>query len=313
MIPLYLPNAAPKLPEALTSLHWKEVQTTAEERLRGFLEVHDDCEVMLVDRATHGLELLFLHFRERYGLHVIRIPNRTYRSVQDAAISAGFAAIQYDSSIKVAPSADYLAVPSTLGGLAIDSVWSRSSHPCVIDCAHTAFPGMFRDPQPLPLHTAAVLSFYPTKPLGAFGGGAIVARRELVAALRPWSEPGAGPCRFYYPQTVQSFGVTMRVLEYERSSKEWYQQLKRRWVAAAGMLLGKFSLRPAWSAKTPASPHLLAVTGRRDRLRDLATVCRVRQIETGAHYPPLNGRGEPHVTVPFWSSEFIQMLEEHGV
>jgi hypothetical protein len=305
MIPLYNPLPTPPLPANLTTLQWDRAQTEVEGRLREFLDVGPELDVMLVDRATHGLEVVFRLLRERLGLHAIRIPNRTYRAAKDAAQSAGFTEVQTVADIRIRPAPVYLAVPTTLGGLAIPDVLDpTTTGPAVVDAAHTCFPGMFSGVR-LSAVQAAVLSFYPTKPMGAFGGGAVVGALPLIESLRPHVSPGPGPCKFYYPQTVQSAGILARITTY---SEAMSRSLIEAWQASAGLIFAKFGLRPAWSKAVPTSPHMLAVTGSEEARMKLFEFCGCHQIETGAHYPPLNGRGRPHISVPFWSAEFLQLL-----
>ena len=89
-IPLYDPLPAPPIPPTLTRTHYQDMAREAEQTLHAFLGLPPEVGVLLVDRATHGLELCF---RALAALHThqlsVVLPKCTFRSVRDAAELAG--------------------------------------------------------------------------------------------------------------------------------------------------------------------------------------------------------------------------------
>ena len=107
------------------------------------------------------------------------MPKCTFRSVRDAAEAAGCLTGSTEKE-KIAGDIPKLpddcaditiTVPTTLGGTIPYANRMPEGRMVVYDCAHTCHPVMFEGISFEPGHFA-VLSFYPTKPAGAFGGGA---------------------------------------------------------------------------------------------------------------------------------------------
>lgn len=302
MIPLYdVKPLSP--PSSITLRHWQSEAELAEWVLRQFLSLDVDADVLLLDRATHGLELAM---NRTYSGHDFIIPCRTYRAAWDAVTSYPR---RLSSHSQMRPGSLSVVVSTTLGGTR--PVWLGSTYPFVYDCAHTCYKNMlkgvvFGDEQFL------VLSFYPTKPLGAYGGGALIGSHRTIKQLRPQAWPlDDTSCRFYYPQSVQSWGIRQRAAEWD---EEHWSTRRRLWADIADWIFDRYDLEFAWPQPVGAvmeTPHLLALRG--PDVGRLRQDCAIQRIETGNHYPPLDGSDGPkHVTVPFHTVEVIDRLQKHG-
>jgi len=321
-IPLYAPTTVPWLPSHLQDIHWKDAAKEAEDALHDWLRLPSHIGVLLVDRATHALELAFdqLCTCDR---HTIVLPERTFRAVHDAASSSdAVQAIEFNPicdcswlSEGWAMREDCVYVPSTLGGTAIDLRWCRYNMAIVYDCAHTAYPDMFKD-FPWAPYRLAVMSFFPTKPLGAFGGGALIGPKDNIERLRPlaWPITWSRPCRFYYPQTVQSAGLIARI-------DSWLEQRRAyqggMWAKTATAVETLFGVQPCWCqgegwsrwiSRVPASPHLLTYA----HTPALFKACVRANLQTGSHYPDLRGDGTDtaRISIPWHTPEVAKRLRE---
>lgn len=316
-IPLYEPKDPPKLPDQMQQVHWKDAAIEAERALHRWLNLPPDVHVLLVDRATHALELAFMTL---YAHEQLVLPQRTFRAVRDAARDAQHVCYVNlcdcswrDPGWACAPDSVY--VPTTLGGTAIDPRWftRHIGTPVVYDCAHTAYPGMFKD-FVWGSRNLAVLSFFPTKPLGAFGGGALIGRAGWIEHLRAiaWPTEWRTICRFWYPQTAQSYGLISRIQSWDERHR---MRLRTKWAILVTWLCNHMGVEPCWRQGTegdlwfdasPTSPHLLAYP----RTPALEQACAEANLETGSHYPRLYGDGtdRDYITIPFWSDEVVRRL-----
>lgn len=319
-IPLYRPLDVPSLPAHMQQIHWRDAATEAEDALHAWLDLPVDVGVLLVDRATHALELAFDHLADREHPTVV-LPLRTFRAVKDAVRSV---CRPIDTAYNPACDCSWsmagwvmregcVYVPTTLGGMAIDDRWFRRGMSLVYDCAHTAYPDMFKS-FCWTARRLAVLSFFPTKPLGAFGGGALIGYHDVLERIRPlaWPTEWTTACKFYYPQTVQSCGLINRIDNYRLVDNTVLRQM---WAQTAGLIAREFNVDPRWhqgseaclwSEAAPASPHLLSYW----RMPILEKACRLANLETGAHYPRFAGDGADTdcISIPFHSTEILERL-----
>ena len=289
----------------LQRIHWREAAGVAEDELRRFLGLTDEWDVVLYDRATHALEAAI------GSLSPIRVilPANTYRAADDAALLAGKDPEFVDSPLGVVdPDRQAITVPTPLWG---QEPWFTDDvgQMVVLDCAHVCYENMFRElPPPAPdRFWCAVLSFFPTKPCGAFGGGALIISRQFSSELRrhAWPIDAAWTCAFDYPATVQSVAIRRR-LEWEKTEdaqRYWdeqqtqYQDLLN-WLRSEGFA--------PILVTAPIRPHLLPV----HYDEQLEQLCKNARIEYGRHYPTLPYCAEhPFLTIPFWTPEVVARLQ----
>lgn len=303
-IPLFEPK--PLFPPSMIpARHWRDEAELTEVVLRRFLGLDDHVGILLMDRATHALELAFDQYDRDETTFLI--PRRTYRAAWDAAEYLDREAIDYVQPTPELEELGEVVVPTTLGGTRPCHI--KSYLPFVYDCAHTTYPNMFRDV----IFTDkqfAVLSFYPTKPLGAYGGGALIGDAEVIKRLRPkaWPIEDRIPCEFTYPQSIQSWGIRQRIAEWDR--KGW-TRARLLWARVASEICTHYGLEYAWPQPDDAvieTPHLLAFRGPGVEL--LSRHCESARIECGTHYPPVDGSdGCLHITIPFHTVEVIDRLQ----
>jgi hypothetical protein len=282
------------IPVDITTFHWEGHARWTENDLGRFLGLGADAGVLLVDRATHAIQLAL----ESLSQPSVILPRATYRAAEDAALRAG-KNVYYADKVQFPPeTAGGIAVPTTLGGTR--PVYLGTDGPFVYDCAHTCYPDMFQGVAFTP-EQFAVLSFYPTKPLGALGGGALIGDLDTIEALRPraWPVLRGEYCDFFYPQTVQSWAISERIGNWDEA---FWKDARADWAATADWVMERYGLNFAWSqpaGATMESPHLLSFTGDSATVRQLRRDCRNVNIETGIHYPSLCSWGVDNTSVPF--------------
>ena len=256
-------------------------------------------QVLLTDRATRAIYLALDFLSRCHGVETALFPKWTYRCVEDMARCVGLdtcLACTPNGQIMSECDADEVAIPTTLGGSApLQSMLVRYPR-LIYDCAHTCYEGMF-DGWEFEHAQLAVLSFYPTKPRGCFGGGALIGAPEVISNLRATVYPKVNqPCEFYYPQSVQSYGIMERLEETDPDTaafKEVYY-----WFVDRGHEV-RF---PDFHAP---SPHLLGL----QCSADLAALLNGTEVEIGYHYPSLDSRRfSETITVPVWTSEWLDRL-----
>jgi hypothetical protein len=299
-IPLYDPICklpAPPIAELHTT-HWRVEQLRTQEFLAEWLGVENWGGVLLFDRATHAIRAAIDIFGLGKGLVVI--PRETYR----AAIDAAHEAFQ---DVELWPGADILSatdpgrvyIPTWLWGQ-----WPQNTQPplhsvFIHDCAHVCYPNMFRGWSWR--NTAAVLSFFPTKPCGAFGGGALIGHmRQLQEAASLYFPLDLGrTCTFDYPATIQSWGIRERCqrwdADYWNQQRELYHAVEY-WLIDHGF---KTQIH-----RLPITPHLLPFK----RTPELEALCKEAGLETGWHYPDLLTGEVTNITIPFWTGEVLDRL-----
>lgn len=306
--PLYCPPPL-RLSEAdlrrATQVHWSVLASECESRLKDFLAVPPGIGIMLLDRATHALEAAFLRtaLRIRRGTYTetrVLIPRETYRAAQDAALQHPMGlsvalAEHPDLAGQVLTDQD-IGVPTTLGGTKIQNVWLRYSN-CVVDAAHTGYRHMFAGLSDW--KGFCVLSFFPTKPLGAWGGGALVGPQGDIDEIRATVYPidCDVSASFDYPAGVQSLGIMQRLCEWSPEPGYAHQLT----VAALCRVLEPLGFLQRWGPLV--TPHVLSFhhddPGKMLVLRLLMTRL---GYETGDHYAPLGKgwrNGENQITLPF--------------
>lgn len=308
MISLYPKRKSPVVPRNLASQHWEDIARRAEDRLHSWLNLPDTVSVLLLDRATHALEACCGFLKSTCKVKEILIPRMTYRAVRDAARNCNFT-VRCAETYNIVPEegdAPMIYVPTTLGGgMPRRECWGHNQY-VVYDCAHTCHPWMFEG-APWEAGHFAVLSFYPTKPCGAFGGGAIIGRRSFIEDMRPqfWPTELKTSCIFYYPQTVQSHGIIWALDAFSYSY--WKKQVAYM-LDCAGMIediWGKEAVFPR-ASEVLLTPHLLSVP----YIRELHGVCKELDLETGRHYPDLVTHISHNLSVPFWNDALHKALED---
>jgi hypothetical protein len=308
-IRLYDPDrqAAP-VPLGITGTHWQGAAEMAELKLKQFLGLGSAYGVLLTDRATHAIELALFWMRQQMLAEVAWLPTRTYRAVWDAAFRAlveprTTLTNGHIQPLKHTPQA---VIPTTLGGV---RPWPRlleTKSAVVMDCAHTCYPGMLKDVHFGPMSFVA-LSFYPTKPAGMFGGGALIGRSPIINAIRAWAWPVANTwCAYYYPQTVQSFGIIHRIRHWDA---EYWDGQVRLYRQLAELVQTKFDVPVFFgSPDRIETPHVLTFMDKDLKLAKVAEQC---GLEFGSHYPPL-GKNDDYgrfTSLPFWTDEVHERLE----
>lgn len=295
LIPLYDPHCQlpdPPLQE-LHRTHWKTMQERAQEFLTEWLSVENDGGVLLFDRCTHALWAgIWAVCPET---NAVWVPPNTYRAAKDAALMAERRVVH-----GVEPSD--VRVPTYLWGEAPPTALvSGMSDWEIHDCAHVCYPGMFRGWKWE--RTMAALSFFPTKPCGAFGGGALIGPSVLLDLIRPGHFPidPKVECTFTYPATIQSWGIIERCRRFDETywarQRVLYSEL-RNWLCAYGFT-------PA-GPQAVVTPHLLPFR----RTPELERLCERAGLETGQHYPRLDTGQVENITIPFWSDEVLTRLNK---
>jgi len=309
-IALYDPHRGGDLgiinPRFLQTVHWMDAAREAEAKLREFLELGPHWGLVLMDRATHVLGHMVRYFMDRDGTDVI-LPRNTYRAAYDVSWMVD-STFEDDPLGNVKPTTDAMTVPTPLWGQAPFPRTRLSGQFVVMDCAHVCYPGMFANLEP-PRPDAfwsAVLSFFPTKPCGAFGGGALILPAGAADVLRNVAWPiTKEDSSFDYPATVQSVGL-MRRLEWEQTAEAndyWFNQ-RAKYQALLNWLRNE-GFAPLLQ-DAPIRPHLLPVyhTPRLERL------CQEAELTYGRHYPSLPDRNEePFITIPFWTDDVLKRLQ----
>lgn len=308
--PLYCPHPLLLSPEELTrasQVHWSILAKECEEVLREYLSVPSGVSVLMVDKCTHALTEAMAHLKVRLGVGTARIPRSTYRATCDAARMAGLKIELVDRVDDINTFDEHAVnVPVTLGGSAVWWRWLEQEN-VVVDAAHTGYRDMFASAHNW--RALVCLSFFPTKPLGAFGGGAIIGPEQVVEHIRqqtgpfnPWIQS-----TFTYPQGIQSIGLMHRL----RSPCTWMDHMH--WKLNANSIQDilqphGFSLR--WGFQVP---HVLSFTH-----KDPQEVARLRDVvqaagyETGKHYAPLDTPrpSDVWVALPFIYPELVDVLEK---
>lgn len=304
-IPLYNPPTI-RVPQDITRQHWRAEAERCETELKEWLCVPHSHEVLLLDRCTTALEIGFRMLGRKLAL----IPNRTYRAARDAAFNAGYQVeilpVAHYSAWIADPGRDAVYVPTTLGGAKLKPYRFHEWLGGVItDCAHTCYPDMFKG-IPMGDNTLFALSFFPTKPLGALGGGLLVAPRRPVRMWRSrvWPDGLRDQCMFLYPQTVQSWAIRDRMMAW---SEERQRRLRVNCRAIAKVVTNRFDVQQVWTDLY--TPHVLAFTG--PGSSELVRRCKELNIETGDHYPRLFEQCgfSDQVSLPFWTDEVVERLE----
>lgn len=306
-ISLYDPRCQlpdPPLQE-LHRTHWRKAQLKAQEFLTEFLGVENGGGVMLFDRCTHAITAALQLFAS--GVGPVAIPRETYRAALDAAVMAG-------EEVELRPERELFV--SVLGGCgctpsALIQTWLWGQAPeqlysdCTIihDCAHTCYPGMFRGWRWEGGMTAAVLSFFPTKPCGAFGGGALIGNAKTLKAHEALYfplDPGRR-CNFTYPQTIQSWGIQERCSQY---SENYWSGVRGGYWSIHDWLVEHGFESAGPPRGTVYTPHLLPFR----RTPELEQLCERAGLETGNHYPLLDTGEVVNITLPFWTPEVLHRL-----
>lgn len=302
-ISLYPPSSLPWLSLDMQQMHWRQAARLAEADLADFLGIEfKDRDVLLVDRATRAIELAARFLRQACGYRDVLIPDRTWRGVQSAVELAG---LEVDFDDTLGAGTGEVAVPTTFGGVAPDLTLLKQ--PGVIyDCAHTAYPRMLAKDVSWNPESFVVLSFYPTKPLGAFGGGALIGCTGSIDLIRrlAWGEAQHGS-RWYYPQTAQSCAISSRINDW---SQEHWAVLHARMETVWRFVKTTFHTDAVWPGPQNAvrSPHLLVYK----HSQRLAEACEKANLETGDHYPSLVGDPRKHLSIPFWHEDVVKRLQE---
>lgn len=307
MKPLYRPRSLKLSKEDLRracQVHWSVLQKEAESALGEALAIPPGVGVVLVDKCTHALFLSMLHQKERLPAGTTaRISRETYRATVDAASMAGFKVQLTDGN---STASDALNVPVTLGGGCIRSNW-LSDERVVVDAAHTGYRSMFCGI--LEWRALVCLSFFPTKPLGAFGGGAIIGPEQVVERIREQSQPmvRGRTSSFMYPQGIQSVAITRRL----QDPQTWKDHLA--WTQNAYELvefLTSIGYVQRWQFVVP---HILSFThplpSHVARLREMVTSL---GYETGKHYEALDTprANDVWVAIPFIYPELVGKLKK---
>ena len=317
-IPLYDPLPSPPVPPELARRSYQDEAQQLEAEAHKFFALPDELGVLAVDRATHGLGHCFHMLSKlmpRGRCIDVVTPIRTYRAAIDAAIVGGFPTCSHKSecicgdvpglAINASRS---ITVPTTLGGTMPKPGLMQSGCAVVYDCAHTCHPLMFENVTFRDTHFA-VLSFYPTKPAGAFGGGLVIGAKRFLATMRKHIYPTdiTHVCSFSYPQTVQSWGMRYRLKHYDLNRQKILREYMKHLIEMIHERTGAWPVFP-YKGLGVISPHLLAYI----RTPRLAEACLRADLETGDHYPSVakNIPGRQHITIPFHTPEVQDRLEK---
>lgn len=302
LYPLYCPRPIKLTEEDIrraSQVHWSLLRRDAEDALREALAVPPGIGVLLVDRCTHALALAMRSVRDRLGGTTAHIPRDTYRATADAARMA---------ELKVSLTSEFsdkaVNVPVTLGGRAITAEWLQRED-VVVDAAHTGYWHMFQCYYNW--RALVCLSFFPTKPLGAFGGGAIIGPEQVVEHIREQAYPTNPmvPSSFMYPQGIQSIGLVRRL----KDENTWEEH--KTWVTTAARICNVLRRSGFWLRWDFRVPHVLSFTH-----QDGMAVGSLREYvqragyETGKHYEPLDApRSDDNwVALPFIYPELEEIL-----
>lgn len=317
-LPLWRPPLLTQVPN--TRGWWRNYQREAEVAAHQWLDLPNDVAVLMLDRAANALFIGMLVLQQTQGFNRCIVPDRTFRAALDAAQR-----VFEDARVEPDDDGRFLSrwydicdtllrtvlVPTTLGGSA--PLWGpgleEHEGAVIYDCAHTAYPGMFKE---LPLTTdtvLAVMSLFPTKPLGAVGGGLLVGSHDNIRRARAFTDPASDtkPIFFNYPTVAQAQALIERTQEpYNRVS--WASL--RTWCAEiAHIAETQYNLSPVRPVENLVTPHLLVFTGTEQDVERMRHNCSARSIETGRHYPSLGaGDTRPFISVPCWTDEVCQRL-----
>jgi len=302
--PLILPSE--QMTQAVTS-HWSVLGRQVESQLSAFLRTPTGVSCLLTDRATTSLRLAFVALQRALDLKTVLVPRLTYRAAADAAVLAGADVRLNPRPDVVGEEDDAIWVPTTLGGSPVVASWLARPN-VVVDAAHTGYCGMCRGIDPW--RGFLVLSFFPTKPLGAWGGGALVGPTRFIEEIRSmaWPIEAEVASYFSYPAGLQSLGIAARLEDWAQIGPEQAghrivcQDLEER--------LEKYGYFRRWAA--PVSPHVLSWTHPNPSAVDrLALAAKDAGYEVGCHYRPLDGwlPHEAWVTLPFIYPELGEELD----
>jgi hypothetical protein len=199
-------------------------------------------------------------------------------------------------------------MPTTLGGGEIPVDWYTREN-VIVDAAHTGYYGMF-DLAPREWKAIVCMSFFPTKPFGAFGGGAMIGPKAVIAGSRKMAWPVEAGVRstFMYPQGIQSLGIAARFKHFQVT-----EDTHSSWATTATRLRGVLE-EQGFTLRWPfVVPHVCSFTHTdaskvvelRDMVRDLG-------YETGKHYEKLYPSLDPvdWVSLPFIHEDLPDELEE---
>lgn len=294
-----------------TQVHWSILARQTEALLHDRLDLPESVGVLLTDKCTHALFLALIHRKTVGRCWSVGIPVDTYRAAVDAAYMA-------EMEVRFMPPAYTpfgkwalcdCKMPVTLGGGAIPREWYTKEN-AIIDAAHTGYFGMF-DEAPKEWKAVVCLSFFPTKPFGAFGGGAMIGPKNVIEGSRKMAWPTETGVRstFMYPQGIQSLGIYSRLLNNEVTAN-----MHASWTDTATRLrivLEEYGFTLRWPFKVP---HIASFTHSDPKqVAELRETVRTLGYETGKHYEPLFatlGTDLDWVSLPFIYPDLPGELQE---
>jgi len=297
------------VPQDIGTRHWADEANKTRAELEKWLCVPKSHRLMLLDRGTHAIEIGLKMLQRKLAL----VLHRTYRAAKDAAIMAGYN-IRYlpldgwCSGIED-PGRDCVYIPTTLGGTKIRmgrlNDWKAG---VLIDSAHTCYPRMFSGVE-LGENVLVALSFFQTKPLGALGGGALIApqRMHRLWTKTAWPLDREVNCQFYYPFPVQSWAIRDRIHHWD-----WHRVSQHRLICRKlrTFVWENFGLNSVHIEAV--TPHVLVFRGQDEYLEMLRTACDDCGIEHGEHYPQLDNpySKSNHVSIPFHTMGVLHRLRD---
>lgn len=267
--------------------------------------------MLLTDKCTHALFLALIHRKTVGRCWSVGIPCDTYRAAVDAAYMA-------EMEVRFMPPAYTpfskwtlcdCKMPVTLGGGIIPLDWYTQEN-AIIDAAHTGYFGMF-DLAPKEWKAVVCLSFFPTKPFGAFGGGAMIGPKNVIEGSRRMAWPTEASVRstFMYPQGIQSLGIASRLRHFEITT-----DMHSCWEDTASrirIVLEEVGFTLRWPFQVP---HVLSFTHSDPKMvAELREMVRTMGYETGKHYESLCPDLEKDVdwvSLPFIYQDLPDELEE---
>ena len=309
MIPQYEPtHQLTTVPADVLDRHWTDAAEQLRRKLRSFLAVPNGIEILPVSRCSAAIQLAAEWFLRRARGTYFGIHERSYRTVVDAVEAAGGNWVAFDEpyltyfDVKAPAVPIHETITGTLPNFAIRGQY-------IYDCAHTAYPRMMEGVALAPGQFVC-LSFYPTKPIGGGGGGALLMNADLYTELkhRAWPVSRGTPCLFSVMQSVQCFLA-------ERAMDLWDEASWRRredlYVKVRAAAMCRFhGLVPTYHALLrPVTPHLLSFVGDPGSLYEFQNFMRRNGVETGYQYDKIWGPLEPRpVAIPFHNQEVLRLL-----
>ncbi len=255
-----------------------------------------------VDNATNGIALALKALGVGAGDEVITVANTavpTAAAIVQAGAVPRFVDIDFATCLMDARLVEAAITPRTrallpvhLYGLCVDmdaigAIARRRKLPVIEDCAqsHGAVQWGYKAGSRSDI---GVFSFYPTKPLGAYGDGGMIVTGDSHLAARLRSLRFYGMNGSYYSEepgyNSRLDEVQAEILRCKLGHLDEYLRLRRNWAARYGRILAGTSLRLPVVPEDNEHAYHLYVVRHPDRDRIVAEL-KKRDIHLAVHYP----------------------------